>query len=144
MLQESILQYFWPALSYHLSLRPLFCLFLSGHFRQVLLYSDAITSQHSCIRGHVCGSRSIGFFQNPADLYLHCFQQGIGLTSIHSLSQRFKWISKLFVMENRVLKNTFFIKWVAIAIHLTSYLLLYKVMLKKFCAVFVLLSNKAS
>ena len=37
MLQESILQYFWLALSYHLSLRPWFCLFLSGCFRQVLL-----------------------------------------------------------------------------------------------------------
>ena len=34
----SILQYFWPSLSYHLSLRPLFCLFLSGRFTQVLLY----------------------------------------------------------------------------------------------------------
>ena len=38
MLQESILQYFWPSLSYHLSLRPLFYLFLSGPFTQVLLY----------------------------------------------------------------------------------------------------------
>ena len=34
----SILQYFRPALSYHLSLRFLFCLFLSGRLRQVLLY----------------------------------------------------------------------------------------------------------
>ena len=33
----SILQYFRPSLSYHLSLRSLFCLFLSGHLRQVLL-----------------------------------------------------------------------------------------------------------
>ena len=33
----SILQYFWPSLSYRLSLRPLFCLFLSGSFTQVLL-----------------------------------------------------------------------------------------------------------
>ena len=32
----SILQYFGPSLSYHLSLRPLFCLFLSGRLRQVL------------------------------------------------------------------------------------------------------------
>ena len=38
MLQESILQYFRASLSYHLSLRPLFCLFLSGCLRQVLLY----------------------------------------------------------------------------------------------------------
>ena len=34
----SILQYFRPSLSYHLSLRSLFCLFLSGRFTQVLLY----------------------------------------------------------------------------------------------------------
>ena len=38
MLQESILQYFRPPLSYHLSLRPLFCLLLSGCLRQVSLY----------------------------------------------------------------------------------------------------------
>ena len=35
--KQSILQYFRPSLSYHWSLRPLFCLFLSGCFRQVLL-----------------------------------------------------------------------------------------------------------
>ena len=34
----SILQYFRPSLSYHLPLRALFCLFLSGRLRQVLLY----------------------------------------------------------------------------------------------------------
>ena len=34
----SILQYFRPSLSYHLSLRTLFCLFLSGRLRQGLLY----------------------------------------------------------------------------------------------------------
>ena len=34
----SILQYFWPSLSYHLSLRSLFCLFLSCRFTPVLLY----------------------------------------------------------------------------------------------------------
>ena len=38
ILQESILQYFRPSLSYHLSLRPLFCLFLSGRSRQVSLF----------------------------------------------------------------------------------------------------------
>ena len=36
----SILQYFRPSLSYHLSLRSLFCLFLSGPLRQVLLYIE--------------------------------------------------------------------------------------------------------
>ena len=34
----SLLQYFRPSLSYHLSLRSLFCQFLSGCFTQVLLY----------------------------------------------------------------------------------------------------------
>ena len=33
------LQYFPPSLSYHLSVRPLSCLFLSDPLRQVLLYS---------------------------------------------------------------------------------------------------------
>ena len=35
----SILQYFRPSLSYHLSLRSLFCLLLSGCLTQVLLYA---------------------------------------------------------------------------------------------------------
>ena len=34
----SILQYFQPSISYHLSLRSLFCLFLSGRFTHVFLY----------------------------------------------------------------------------------------------------------
>ena len=38
MLQESILQFFQPSLNCHLSLRSLFCLFVSGCFTQVLLY----------------------------------------------------------------------------------------------------------
>ena len=38
----SILQYFWASLSYHLLLRPLFCVFLSGCLRQVLLYINFI------------------------------------------------------------------------------------------------------
>ena len=38
MLQESILQYFRLSLSYHLTLKPLFCLLLSGRLRQILLY----------------------------------------------------------------------------------------------------------
>ena len=35
----SILQYCRPALRYHLSLRPLFCLILSGRLKPVLLYA---------------------------------------------------------------------------------------------------------
>ena len=40
----SILQYFRPSLSYHLLLRCLFCLFLSGRLRQVLLYTKFLIS----------------------------------------------------------------------------------------------------
>ena len=39
----SILQYFRPSISYNLSLISLFCLFLSGHLRQVLLYITSYT-----------------------------------------------------------------------------------------------------
>ena len=41
----SILQYFQPSLSYYLSLRYLLCLFLSRHFRQVLLYAVDVKKQ---------------------------------------------------------------------------------------------------
>ena len=37
-----LLQYFLPSFSYHLSLRSLFCLFLSGHFTRVLLYFSKV------------------------------------------------------------------------------------------------------
>ena len=37
------LQYFRPSFSYHLSLRSLFCLFLSGRFTLVLLYHQRQT-----------------------------------------------------------------------------------------------------
>ena len=61
----SILQYFRPSLSYQLSLRPWFCLFLSGCFTQVLLhrlivgltimlnfdYHDTFTYNNTTIQG---------------------------------------------------------------------------------------------
>ena len=43
----SILQYFLPSLCSHLSLRSLFCLFLSGCFTQVSLYYDTVPEQAS-------------------------------------------------------------------------------------------------
>ena len=38
----SILQYFRPSLSYHMSLRSLFYLFVSGRLRQALLYMHKV------------------------------------------------------------------------------------------------------
>ena len=52
----SILQYFPPSLSYHLPLRPLFCLFLSGCLRQVFLYLK--TYQH-----HVASQDSLSLLK---------------------------------------------------------------------------------
>ena len=51
MLQESILQYFRPSLSYHLSLIPLSCLFVRGCLRQVSLYfsRNRLTELPSCV-----------------------------------------------------------------------------------------------
>ena len=46
----SILQYFRPSLSYHLSLRSLFCQFLSGCFTQVLLHVLSDTYQDGTLR----------------------------------------------------------------------------------------------
>ena len=40
----SILQYFRPSLSYHLTSRSLFCLFLRGRLRQVLLYTSDLNT----------------------------------------------------------------------------------------------------
>ena len=52
----SILQYFRPSLSYHLSLRS-FCLFLSGRFTQVLLYSfTLIVFMLMCVCRCLCSS----------------------------------------------------------------------------------------
>ena len=51
---RSILQYFWPSLSYHLSLRSLFCLFLSGRFTQVLLYVACASSEYSAGEPEPC------------------------------------------------------------------------------------------
>ena len=56
MLQESILQYFRPSLSYHLSLRPLFWLFMSGRLRQVLLYNSK-----TCVNGHYQKDQKMAF-----------------------------------------------------------------------------------
>ena len=57
----SILQYFCASLSYHLSIRSLFCLFLSGRFTQVLLYGNfcliwSLTSQSTIFQ--LCRDRS--------------------------------------------------------------------------------------
>ena len=51
--KRNILQCFRPSLNYHLSLRSLFCLFLSGPLRQVLLYSKITCTVKPVLSGHL-------------------------------------------------------------------------------------------
>ena len=52
---ESMLQYCLPYLSYHLSLRHLFCLLKSDRLRQVLLYQhDGLVLLNSLLKNFVC------------------------------------------------------------------------------------------
>ena len=60
MLQESILQYFRPSISYHMSLRPLFCQFLSGHLRQAH-FLTVIKLGDSCIQNFHLGRYIDGY-----------------------------------------------------------------------------------
>ena len=66
----SILQYFRPSLSYHLSLTSLFRLFLSGRLRQVLLSFAKIYSQSESYSGtssHLISS-FIAIKKTPSDV----------------------------------------------------------------------------
>ena len=58
MLQKSNLQYFRSSLSYHLSLRHLFCLFFSGGLRQV--YCTVKIKNYCCILDLI-GAPSVSF-----------------------------------------------------------------------------------
>ena len=61
--------YFWPSFSYHLSLRSLFYLFLSGHFTQVLqicilycMMSRPVRTRHHAIKyTYACQWFYLGF-----------------------------------------------------------------------------------
>ena len=85
----SILQYFWPSLSYLLSLRSLFCLFLSGHFTQVLLYC-----QWSLENGVTYG-----------DSILFCFVWFDSLRPINNLSVKQGWVFLGWTSTNITVDN---------------------------------------
>ena len=72
----SILQYFRPSLSYHLSLRSLFCLFLSGRFTQVLLYS---LNAHADISSEA-GGLKFGLSLHPHPYFVYASSKGSGKT----------------------------------------------------------------
>ena len=71
MLQESILQYFLPALSYHLSLRPLFCLFFRFYCSYAIVVHLYRTRHLSAIGSESdCRSRASEFDLCPVP-YFH-------------------------------------------------------------------------
>ena len=84
----SNLLYFRPALSLHLSLRYLFCLFLSGRFTQCLLYNEAVimvalTSRYRASHGF-CYNEMLNYriqheFESKTRLKVTClpFQQSL-------------------------------------------------------------------
>ena len=103
MLHESILQYFQPSLSYHLSLRPLFFLCLSGRFRQVLLYatfivsSNALQSLKNDHQSHLLNKSSAlhknGFWFNiSSDSYLQCVFFSVSNLLLNFISLRRMYI----------------------------------------------------
>ena len=57
----SILQYFQPSLIYHLSLRSMFCQFLSGHFTQVIKVDKFVMLKRYKGNGH---DTSFPYFQS--------------------------------------------------------------------------------
>ena len=70
MLQESILQYFRPSLSYNLPLRSLFCLFLIGRLRHVVLY---FLIPLAATRGlWIPSSAKVGLFAQFNSLFFIC------------------------------------------------------------------------
>ena len=87
----SILQYFSPSLSYHLSLRSLLCLFLSGRFTQVLLYINSFsmkTSIHSIensIEPGQLNSEELGKIPYDLDI-INCWQMIIWALMQENLS----------------------------------------------------------
>ena len=72
----SILQYFQPSLSHHLSLRSLFCLFLSSRFTQVLLYCTyaTLSQQHESSMAHTYCDRCSMIATVYAAMLLHLSQ----------------------------------------------------------------------
>ena len=77
----SILQYFSPALSNNWSWNPIFSLFESGHFTQILLYfincSIPAVSKYFQAEWKAVWSLIRWLPQKPADLNIQCFQKRI-------------------------------------------------------------------
>ena len=103
----SILQYFRPSLSYHLSLRYLFCVFLSGRFTQILLFT------HENIHSSTLAYRRVNFRQNFSYLlkmFFKLFQvvrmyiiQGCFYVKMTEIQQQLRWTVAILDTENLLL-----------------------------------------
>ena len=77
---KRIMQYFQPLLSYNLSFRSMFCLFLSGCFTQVLLYCYQSA-------GHIAtGNLEVLLILEFSLLSLKELNTGFHLNRLHQLS----------------------------------------------------------
>ena len=83
----SILQYFRPSLSYHLSLRSLFYLFFSGRFTQVLLYFFGDGQLHMV--------RILDCFLKLCYFIFFCFSHGHARTQVMLMPRALKQKPKL-------------------------------------------------
>ena len=74
--KRSILQYFGPSLSYYLSLRSLFCLFLRGRLRLVLLYLKFdFPISHQNHMSHLDGTVQYGKCSKISNNFLFLFSK---------------------------------------------------------------------
>ena len=94
----SILQYFPPSISYHLSLRPLFCLYLSGRVTQVLLYLQHLSSANNLCKqfGRTSARRNVWIELDPTCLTLNVLLKEFFEDNFENNLQQTKIIMKNF------------------------------------------------
>ena len=79
----SIIKYFPPSLSYHFLLRLLICLFLCGHLRKVLLYTQIKILKLMPNSKHICATKvNVQKFQTLFSFCsrITCWVSGLGFT----------------------------------------------------------------
>ena len=102
MLPLSILQFFWPSLSDNLSWKPIFGLFESGCFTQILCIHLAIEGRDLTLSKPQNQIRFIGSFK---------FLLGIGLEEKYSLIANFLILQFFFTWFFDIQVTWSYIKW---------------------------------
>ena len=92
----SILQYFGPSLSYHLSLKSLFCLFFNGLLWQVLLYKHFVNS--SSDKQHLIWEIKENIYHDLCQMNLiHSYFSKKIVNEIMICSKQMFWVLKMTV-----------------------------------------------